>query len=161
MVSRKHWRRRGWDWDHPPGKAAVVAADLADNAPAKRPPGHKDKDWCKGAPDHAHTKTIGLFDTTPQAPPCQWRPQWGHTAQAFEVAWSCHHRERCIHCQKVFREPWDLAPAECPAYPGIQAQKAAAETEMAQWVERRANMRWYRRPVITGRQGYRRPRGPS
>jgi len=148
MASRKRLR----DWGRPPGRSAEVRAAVAE-AP-KQVPGRKDtRRWCHGKEGREHVPQIvchGLYGRV-----CQWAERW---ISDGGIHWHCEHRETCAGCGKVIREGWQLAAAECPAYPGSPDQRAAAEAEAArarQWWEDRR--RQARRPV-DGPQGYRRRR---
>jgi hypothetical protein len=150
-----------WSGKSNPGRTpafrAVLADQLADPVPDRLPPGRKDtRENCKGRPGRPHVPVIVPGDRPEPWLACKWVSRWDSAVRAFGVVgWDCSHRERCARCGKVIREGWQLRRAECPAYPGDARQKAEAEASAAR---RAADRPRPRRPVITGPQGYRRPK---
>ena len=154
----RHARSKTDRWDSLPARSAEVqAAAAVDPDPAKRAPSRKDtRHLCKGKPGREHVPVIVIAQSTYVRGDCEWGSRFPWHDEP--VTWLCHHSEVCAVCQKILREPWDLAPAECPGYPGSQAQHAEAEAEARASAARVAEYQARRRPVITGRQGYRRRR---
>ena len=145
MASRKRLR----DWGRAPGRAAEVRAAAAE-AP-KRAPGKKDtRRWCHGREGREHALVItfrGLYGRV-----CEWQVRWVGDG----IGWHCEHEETCASCGKILRAGYELARAECPAYPGAPEQRAEAEAELRRDREWRIQRALRRAPVITGPQGYRR-----
>ena len=159
--NERHARSKS-EWGTEPSRSAERAAVVAEEErePARRAPARKDtRNWCKGKEGVPHVPGLVLRRIFPRDHDCEWRPKW--TSSACPVVWACKHREACMRCGKVLREPWEIPARECPAYPGTEEQHAAAEAEAAEWLERReaSLARWrHRKPPVTGPQGYRRRR---
>ena len=161
----RHARTSEPGWGPAPSRSAQRRlAAMTDPEPAKRPPGKKEtKRWCKGKVGREHVRGL-VFSAWAVArgkERCGWASRWNIHIRGYRLTWACRHREVCVNCGRVFREPWDLAPEECPAYPGDREQQAAAEAQAVKDQERRDE--WllrYARPrrVITGRQSYRKPK---
>lgn len=156
-------RRTKWEWGTPGARSGETrAAAAADPDPAKRPPGRKDRRaWCKGKHGIEHAGAI-ILDARQAGwrskNGCQWTPSWGIRLQEYGTHWLCEHREVCTRCGRILRESSQLAVEECPAYPGSGEQRAAAEVETAAREARRAASLSWRKPPVTGPQGYRRQR---
>lgn len=87
---------------------------------------------------------------------CRWGPLWSLEEQELTVAWYCEHERHCKYCGLVFTRR--VSDEDCPAYPGTEEQRAVAGQQAFERNEaRRAMPR--RKPVITGRQGYRKRKG--
>jgi len=146
--------------------AGTASAIAADPEPAKGAPGRKDtRSWCRGKPGVPHQPVIiiGKGDTGHS---CEWVPENDYRLlrrgeDGWSVGWLCWHREECSRCGRILRERWQVGAAECPDCPGDPEQRAEAEREAAAYPEQwRA---WAQRhgrpkPVIDGKQGYRRKR---
>ena len=164
----RHARGKGV-WDSAPSRSAELQqAARADPDPAKRSPARKDtRSWCKGKAGREHVLHLVLVPDrlswrAGKAQVCEWASAWGIDGQEYRLGWACRHREECAACGRIFREHYDLKGEECPAYPGDPGQRAEAQAEVGRDQEQCASWpaaapRW-RRPVITGPQGYRRRR---
>lgn len=124
----------------------------AQDDPAKRkPPAKKDPDLCKAQHWKAgHTPVFQM--RKPYT--CKWWIDW-----TVKVAWSCYHEEVCSGCGKVI-DPY-VKGRRCPEFHGITAAEAQAlEREKQERADRiaRFQARRVKRPVITGPQGYRKPK---
>jgi hypothetical protein len=149
------------DWGRNPGRrsarSAAAADQLADPAPAKVPPRPKNtRVDCGGHRGREHQPAITHDGHSGWSGTCQWIPKWNRDTGTHGIEWNCAHRERCDRCQKILREGWQLAPAECPAYPGTLTQQEEATVKAAEWAARPRYTRT--RPVIDGPTGYRRPK---
>jgi hypothetical protein len=156
-------KRDGWSWGAlPPRSAEVREAASTDPEPAKRAPARKDPARCKAnrSRPHMHRLVLPSNPLGKTANTCRWEPAWNRDARGYAVRWSCEHKEICtvLGCGKVFRGRWTLRDGECPAYPGSEEQRQAAEAEMAKMNEGFARRRLLRKPVILGPQGFRRKR---
>ena len=158
-------KRTKWEWGLPARSGEVREAARADPDPAKRAPARKDtKSWCRGKEGREHVLHLVLVPDylSRRAKVCEWASAWSIDGQEYRLGWVCMHREECVNCGRIFREHYDLKGEECPAYPGDAAQRAEAEAQVGRDEEQRAS--WlasrphWRRPVITGPQGYRRRR---
>jgi hypothetical protein len=149
-----------WQWGPNPSRSEIARRAAADDPqPPKRPPARKDtRSWCKGKVGREHIPVLELEPPALTNWACGWRADWRVRAREYGIGWACYHREVCQRCRKVLREPRELARAECPAYPGDPAQKAAAEAEAVEMEERHWTWWQRRRRVIAGPQGYRRKR---
>lgn len=158
----RHARSKS-DWGFPPARSAERASAATD--PDKRAPGRKDtRQWCKGKPGREHVPQIIRIHDGYRWRPCEWTPRYDWRAiragdNAWVLKWTCGHIESCANCGKILRDLGNIPVAECESYPGTAARRAAAERDAADYLERwREGRRRYRRPPITGPQGYRRPR---
>ena len=156
-------KRTKWEWGLPGARSGEVReAARADPEPAKRAPARKDtKHWCHGKEGAEHVPHLVLAEDTPQAREhaCRWTVRWDwQVTHAWAVGWKCGHREACAGCGRVLRELGDLKARECPVYPGSETQHAEAEAELVEMQQMKPRVRWRRKPVITGKQGYRRRR---
>ena len=155
----RHARSKS-DWGSPPGRSAERSSAAAE--PAKRAPARKDtRRWCKGKPGREHVPRIVRLRTGYVSRSCEWVPRYDWRAiragdDNFPVRWACGHFESCANCGKILRDLGGIPVAECESYPGSDAQRAAAEREAAEFLERRAGRRRNRKPPVTGPQGYRR-----
>jgi hypothetical protein len=164
--SARHARSK-WEWDTPPSRSAERSQAAAEDVrePAKKAPGRKDtRAWCRGKVGVEHVPVIAVDHTIPAlkgGPRCEWKASWDWKAQAYATWWYCPHHEVCGKCGKVLRERRDILSRECPDYPGDPDQRAAVEASIPELEKRRRErgVRWpYRKPVITGPQGFRRRR---
>lgn len=152
--------RSKWEWGMPgPRSQEVQAAAADDPEPPKRAPARKDtRHYCKGKPGVEHVPHLvrhPLFWRRDD-PGCRWQASWTTRDGGYAACWACDHREECERCGKVLRD--HIPAAECPAYPGIPEDRAAAEEEALRIRERVAGRQSRWKPVITGPQGYRRRR---
>lgn len=164
MASRK---RLAYRWGPVQSRAAEQSAAMTETV--KRPPGRKDtRQWCRGKVGREHQPQIGLSTDGWSRHDCEWvsRYDWrgirrGEPEDSVQsVRWACGHCERCSACGRVLRPLGELLTEECPAYPGTEGQRAQAERDGAEHLAWLLSLGHYqqRRPVITGRQGYRRRR---
>jgi hypothetical protein len=159
--------RNAWEWGPVPARSDLVRQSAADDPePVKRPPGKKDtRSWCKGKTGVPHRIQLVRVAWRPGgSTACGWVPGYVHRRGGiYEVTWSCCHQEQCSRCGRHFR--WRLKPQECPDWPGTPEQRTAAQAKADQATARRrewlATFPRYRKPVITGPQGYRKPKGGS
>jgi hypothetical protein len=164
MPRRFERHKRGTQyWDAQPARSDEVRqAAAADPEPVKRPPGRKDtRTFCKGKRGVEHVLSLVLAHDyfTGGGKVCEWSPGiFSSHDGTFPVKWACRHREICQRCGKVLRESWQLARDECPAYPGSEEQRAGAVAEAAAMNERYQAWSQRAKPVVTGRQSYRRRR---
>jgi len=153
----------GWEWGPNPSRGEITRRATADDPePARRPPGRKNtRDWCKGKVGREHELgiTLGSYPWCLRDGGCRWLARWSLREETWTAQWVCAHHESCSRCGKVFREPWDLAAAECPAFTEDGHAEAAAEA--ARIGARSALRPRARRRVIDGPQGYRRKRPAS
>lgn len=72
------------------------------------------------------------------------------------VWWDCIHQEICTGCSRDLHKGEGLG-LRCPDYPGSPEQKQEA---IAKFLEQESRSRryWRKRPVISGPQGYRKPK---
>jgi hypothetical protein len=139
----------------------ATADQIADPAPAKAPPGKKDR-WahCKQSPDGQHELAfIFRQHMYHKSTECGWVPRWWRN-ETPEVYWACYHQEECKFCGKISRSR--IAREECPNWPGTVEQQAAAQAKAREWAERAiTNPPKFRRAkrAVLGKQGYRRPKG--
>lgn len=156
-------RRTKWEWGLPGSRSGEVrSAASADPDPARKAPSKKDtKHWCKGKPGIEHIAQLTLDMDTPEwrKHACRWKAYWDwRKKHTWVIGWTCGHHEECARCGKILRYTCDLTRAECPVYPGTGAQRAEADAELAALLARPSPGRWRREPVITGPQGYRKPK---
>jgi hypothetical protein len=162
--SERHARSKDC-YDAQPSRSAerADAATAGEREPTTRAPARKDtRSWCHGKPGNAHVPVLTSEAGTPQDPGCRWSESFIWPGGTYGACWKCRHREECARCGKILRVRSELADAECPDYPGDPAEREAAEAAAAQrarsWSHLLSRYRQYRKPVITGPQGYRRRR---
>jgi hypothetical protein len=121
----------------------------------KRPPAKKDPDLCKAAHWKGPHKPGPLQKRQPfwrRDTPCRWGTSWS----GEEPRWECWHEETCSGCGKVLRT--GISGRECPEWhPMTDAERAAVDAKIERHREFLAGRAGHR-PVITGPQGYRRPK---
>lgn len=156
-------RRSKWEWGTPGSRSAETrTAASPDPEPARKAPAKKDtRHWCRGKQGVEHVPHLVLDERAPgyHKMGCQWGTSWRVRQRDYTVRWQCQHREICTRCSKILREPWEIGSAECPVYPGDEAQRAAAGIEADEATARHTSWWSGRRKAITGPQGYRRNRG--
>lgn len=175
--------RSKWDWDGISRPAAKAAA-ISDDPVIPEHHGRKNtREWCKGKEGRPHKPAERLTRTSQSSwsagdrkeyQACAWILGWDYKEGTYSVRWSCGHRTVCDACGKHLLDPYDHGTRDCPYYqeqaalPWLRqqldderarlealipaAQQARLERE-ARWRARR-----YRKPQVTGPQGYRRPR---
>jgi hypothetical protein len=152
----RHSRDR-WEWGSPPGRSELKREAAEDDPVHAHTAGKKDKHLCKAAHwkgPHQPVLRVSLHPTKLTKRECKWNfSSW----RGDEVSWWCFHDEVCAGCQKVLRT--HLGDRECPDYHDITPEEhAACEAQKAEREERLAWWERQRKPVITGPQGYRRPK---
>jgi len=157
----RHGRAGAWDWDANQlsrSQARQAAAEHDQGEPVKRPPAKKDKDLCKALHWQPH-KPVLVADkwTSRWKAGCGWGiPYWSRDMD-YTPQWQCRHREVCAGCGKRIAD-W-ITPRRCPSYHEItKAEKIILDAQQEQAVARRARWRRATRPVIKGKQGYRKPK---
>jgi hypothetical protein len=161
MPKRFERHARGnFDWGTPGSRHDELARAVSDH-PAGKAPGKKDPSLCKAAhwkgphqPElrmqvYSWRRTVG----------CGWALSWRRKGD--ELSWHCAHEEVCTGCGKVLRI--GISGQECPDFhPITDGERTAIEAKRAEDEARiaaaRAQSRWQPKPVVTGRQGYRKKR---
>ena len=137
----------------------LTAAINTDPEPVKRSPGKKDPSSCKGNQGGPHVPIVMLRSLNPQQQArnqCRYVVVWNRQEEQLETGWHCDHMNACGKCGLVYDS--SLRSDRCQAYPGELKQRAEVQRLADERnKERRISPRWHRRPVITGRQSYRRP----
>lgn len=143
-----------WDWGTNPSRSDERAAAIAqEDAPSRPTPGKKDKKaHCKAAQGpHQVTKIKRLTYYT-----CQPALMWNRAHATWDVGWTCYHELKCQACGKVFETR--LSDRECPDWrPLTISQREDFDQQIAQRMKARDAWK-SRKPVIKGRQAYRRPK---
>jgi hypothetical protein len=152
----RHSRNR-WEWGSPPGRSEMNR-DAAQDDPARaHTPGKKDKDLCKTAHwrgPHQPELRMMLNPFNLKKRECGWGARGWISEE--EIHWYCYHDEICTGCGKVLRS--FINKEECPGYHEITAEETAAcEAERQRRREFRVSYQ-IRKPIITGPQGYRKPK---
>jgi len=146
------------DWSGQPSRSqlrtSAVAADVRE--PARKAAGKKDPALCKAAHwkgPHRPELRVSQY-RWPQKRGCRWDASWSRD----EPGWFCDHEEACAGCGKILRSR--IPRAECPDFVPIAPGQHAAimagirrrEDELA------ASRARFRKPPVTGPQGYRKRR---
>jgi len=147
----RHARKKNDYGSSQPARSAQLAVAVTE--PEKRAPSRKDPEWCKTARG-PHVRVTVFFSHFPRVTACRWQTWYTRNDNERKLDWLCHHRQVCEACGKVLR--FMLSDGECPDYDGVTGyDEALAEAEKNR--ERRQAMFSDRqKPVIDGRQGYRR-----
>jgi hypothetical protein len=150
----RHSRSR-WEWGNPGARSQERAA-AAREPSVKRPPGKKDPDLCKGRHWRGpHTPEVTLNANgwvASRKKLCGWAVYW----RDHKPYWSCRHVLLCTGCGKDFGS---CLPAQCPLWHEITLEEQAfLDAEMIRQDERMAAWGRRRKPVINGKQGYRKKR---
>lgn len=156
--------RSKWEWGTSGSRNNELARAVRDDPAKKAAPGKKDPSLCKTAHwkgPHQPELRLLTFGWR-RAMGCRWAVSW---RSKKEPSWDCNHEEVCSGCGKILRISIDKE--ECPDFHPITADERAAiaakqaedEARIAAAVAKNPN-RW-RKPVITGPQGYRRNRKQS
>lgn len=154
--------RTSWEWGTPGSRSNELARAVKDDPAKKAAPGKKDPSLCKATHwKGPHQPGLRLLTFGWRRPiTCQWDISWH--SKNDEPSWHCNHEEVCSGCGKVLRV--GIKNEECPDFhPITTEERTAIEEKEAQNKARIAVAvakhpgRW-RKPVITGPQGYRRNR---
>jgi len=155
----RHGRSRDMDWGSQLPRSQQRAA--AAQEPAKRPPGKKDPDLCKGK----HWK--GPHVTEVQSGKHAWfggkyrECHWDtHYWRNREPYWSCIHVLICSGCGKDFGY---AGRGLCPDFHEITPEEQAVlDKQLQEYDERVASRKWLRnKKPITGPQGYRKKKNET
>lgn len=140
----------GDGWSRQPSRSQLRRMAATDGGTAKRPPGRKDPALCKAAHwKGPHRPEIRA--SKGMRPECRWDESW---TRSGELAWRCIHEEVCADCGKLLR--FSVGRDECPDFhPVTDAERARIEASAARFQEWKVRTR----PVISGRQGYRKRKG--
>lgn len=149
----RHSRSR-WEWGSPGARSQERAAAAHDDPTRNRTPGKKDPGLCKGehwkGPHKTEVRT--RHGGWSGARTCRWRPSY----DGSDPWWTCCHHEICVGCGKDFGK---VSPRQCPLFHEVTpAEQRFLDAELVTWRKRRASQRIYRKPAITGPQGYRKKR---
>jgi hypothetical protein len=152
--------RSSWEWGTPGSRHDELTRAVKDDPAKKVPPGKKNPSLCKATHwKGSHQPELRLHALGWRRPvTCQWDISW--RSKNGEPSWHCNHDEVCAGCGKVLRI--SISEQECPDFhpitsderAAIEAKQAENDARMAAAVTKHPG-RW-RKPVITGPQGYRR-----
>lgn len=155
----RHSKLGAHDWGTQPSRSQqrrLAAADDSEPTPvSSRMHRRWDKDRCKKNHGGEHTPELVLSKWSRVFSSCQWGSSWLIGDTGFMVIWRCSHELHCAKCGKVLNV--SIADTHCPAYPGTEDQRAHAQDRVDEANERARNRP--QRKIITGRTGYRRPKG--
>ena len=137
-------------------QARHLAAERDQGEPVKRPPARKNPGLCKQLHWQPH-KPVLVADRWTRRGSCGWGiPYWSRDMD-YTPQWQCRHREVCVGCGKRLID-W-ITPRRCPSWHEItKAEKIILDAQQEEAVARQARWRRVTRPVIRGRQGYRKPK---
>jgi hypothetical protein len=163
------------EWGTEPSRSQQRAAAASDDPTRASLPSKQKKGVCKGADgwhlDHdlvfTREQAIGGGDK----PPCHWAALGNWVASErryiYTPGWSCTHEERCARCGHLERHGFQIRnDGDCPdrdsadpTVPGgvlrdCEAKQRDVDERSAKWAERIR----FRKPPVTGPQGYRKPR---
>lgn len=152
----RHGRGSG-EWDGQPPRTQQRAAAAADDPdPARRGHGKRDPGLCKGmhwkAPHQPVLRQYSWNNST-----CGWTVYW-HGREPSEPVWWCGHQEYCSACGKQLQ--FRLLGKQCPGWhPMTKAEQTQLDAKRQDMLDRAARWRYApRKPPITGKQGYRKPK---
>ena len=147
MRAGRHARSKDDGWGPQPSRSQERAEAAAEAG--KPPPGKKDRRrHCKALQGpHEWIVTTSAWEVR-RIKECSWSVYYRDAT----TWWRCRHQESCAGCGKILYR--HVTPLQCPDYHEITVgERTILDQEIAAQQARRA--RWKRRPVITGRQGYR------
>ncbi len=148
--------RSKWEWGAPGARSQERAEAARDDPARSRTPSKKDPSLCNAAhwkgPHHPEIRVAQ--DGFRHARECKWDVAWTRD----EPGRFCRHEEACAGCGKILRDR--LSRDECPDFlPVTLEQHAAIMAEIERRREELAVSRSrFRKPPITGPQGYRKRR---
>lgn len=173
----RHGRASGWDnWGPNPSRSQQRAAAANDDPLKKGTPSKRKKGVCKGA-DGWHDNHELIYVIQPERlttrwsgnrrlrTECAWVALWNYREQKYLPEWGCLHSHVCSRCDYRSAEHWDVG-TWCPDYrrdkPPVPAEVLArCEKLQAEREERLARhpVRHKVTTAITGKTGYRKPKG--
>lgn len=139
---------KGDGWGSLPSRADLVRQAAMDSAP-RRAPAKKDHSLCKDT----HWKgphTPEIRQSKGMRPECKWYSSY---IEQGKPVWGCVHEEVCSGCGKILRIK--VGNDECPDFRPITDEELEA---IKKWADRVAGIRASRKPLIKGRQSYRKRR---
>lgn len=151
MRQGRHSRSR-WDWGTEPSRSDERAAAIAaEEAEPKGSPGKKDKNArCKVAKGPHRPMPLERMPSYH----CQWILVWQRGQ--WITRWWCVHEIKCEACGRIFQAR--LKEEQCPRWKPISEEQVRSLKEQASQREE-AQRKWRsRKPTVTGRQSYRRPK---
>jgi hypothetical protein len=138
-----------WAWGSFPSRSQERAQAGAE--PERNAPGKKDRQGhCKplNGP-HDWIITNSAWEVR-RIKACGWSLYY----REARIWWQCRHQESCAGCGKIAHR--HVEPSQCPDYHEITTgEQEALDAQIARREIERASWKRARRPVITGRQGYR------
>ena len=139
-------------YESEPSRSQQRRMAAQDDPAVRRPPGKKDPGLCKAA--HWAKPHVPVFRLHDERKPCHWWINW-----FGEIAWDCNHMQACSGCGKILDH--FVKGKRCPDWREATPEETARlERELEEKLLRIAAFRARRvkRPVITGPQGYRKPK---
>lgn len=162
--------KSSWEWGTAPSRSQQRDAAVHDDPVHSSVPSKKKHGACKGddgwhdAHDFIFVMTHHVI--TGQEMTCEWQAYgtWFSKSRAYSFIprWVCHHELRCSRCGYLEKQSWTLTQSgECPLHPHTSPPQSIIDQcakEQAAYEARLARRTWGRKPPITGRQGYRKPK---